>query len=329
MLTIPTRAEIEAEQCRRSFGLFVRYAWPLVEPANPFVDGYHVEAITERLEGVVRGEIRKLLINLPPRCGKSTLLSVLFPAWIWTLTPETRFLFASYAEPLATRDSRRCRAVIESAWYRERFGHLFQLSSDANLQHRFENDHTGVRLATSVGGSATGEGGDFIIIDDPHKAEESHSSGAREREIEWYGSTIATRRNNPATGSIIVIGQRIHERDLHGHLIAQGDWVSLVPADGIRATHPFLWPDDPRTQPGELLWPGRFGRGEVEELKRDLGSSRRRDSYNSVPRRPAAASSKGRGGGTTIPAPCPASTRSHNPGISRAGPPRRTGGIRG
>lgn len=272
MLRVPTAVELEAERARRSFALFVRLAWHLIEPATPFLEGFHVDAITEYVEAVMRGEIRRLIINIPPRFGKSSLMSVLFPAWVWISAPATRWLFASYAQDLASRDSRRCRDLIESPWYRERWGHVFQLSDDANRANRFENDKTGVRLATSVGGSATGEGGDFIVIDDAHKADEGDSVLARNGVIDWFGSTITTRLNNPATGAIIIIGQRLHERDLHGHLLQQGGWDHLCLPMEYEPAHPFRSPDDPRTQEGELLWPARIGPTEVAELKLGLGS---------------------------------------------------------
>jgi predicted phage terminase large subunit-like protein len=269
-MRIPTAAEIEAERARRSLPLFVRLAWSLIEPGTPFLEGFHIDAICEYLEAVVRGEIHKLIINIPPRCGKSSFVSVLFPAWVWTFAPETRWLFASYAQDLASRDSRRCRGIIESPWYKERWGHVYQLAQDANLKHRFENDRTGVRLAAGLAGGITGEGADYIVIDDAHKAEEAQSAAARTAVIEWFSSTISTRRNDPANGAIVIIGQRLHERDLHGHLLQQGGWDHLCLPMEYEPAHQFAWPRDPRTKAGELLWPARFGAEAVEELKRDL-----------------------------------------------------------
>ena len=264
-------SQIEAEQARRSLPAFVRAAWPVVE-RSPLVWGFHVDAICESLEAVARGESRRLMINLPPRHLKSTLVSVLFPAWLWITYPHLRLLCASYGIDLSTRDNLRARRLVESAWYQERYGRRVRLASDQNRKTRFETDEGGARYATSVGGAATGEGGDLLILDDPHKVDEASSAAARETALEWYDTVFATRLNDPATGSIIVIGQRVHEHDLFGHLLEIGGFDHVCLPAEFDPTHPFLWPNDPRTQEGELLCPERFGPNEIADLKRHLGS---------------------------------------------------------
>jgi hypothetical protein len=112
----------EAELASRSLGEFIRQAWPVVEPGTAFVDSWYVDVIAEYLTAADRGEIRRLVVNIPPRHGKSLLVSVFWPAWAWTSRPERRFLYASYAQSLSTRDSVRCRRLIESSWFRERWG---------------------------------------------------------------------------------------------------------------------------------------------------------------------------------------------------------------
>jgi hypothetical protein len=188
---LPSLTDLHAERARRSLSEFVRQAWHVVEPATLFKPGFHLDAICQHLAALLNGDIRRLLINLPPRHGKSRLASVLFPAWVWTSRPELRWLFASYAQSLATRDSLTTRRLIESPWYRERWGHVFELTSDQNLKARFENNRGGMRIATSVGGSATGEGGDLIVVDDAHKIEEAHSAAQRDAVLEWFdGSSL-------------------------------------------------------------------------------------------------------------------------------------------
>lgn len=165
-LTRPdARAKVERELATRSLAEFVRQAWHVIEPATILVWGFHIEAICEHLEAVSRGEIRNLLINIPPRHMKSLLVSVFWPAWEWTRWPERRFLCSSYSASLSIRDSVKCRRLIESPWYRERWGHRFTLSGDQNLKSRFDNNRSGYRLSTSVGGAVTGEGGDRILCD--------------------------------------------------------------------------------------------------------------------------------------------------------------------
>ena len=268
---LPNLISVEGELCRRSLRHFARQAWRLIEPNTPFSGNWHIDAILDVLQAVVNGEILRVLINTPPRHGKSSLCSVIWLAWAWLVDPSLRLLTASYAMPLALRDANRSRRLIESTWYRDRWGDCFKLMSDQNAKGRFENDRTGLRIATSVGGSATGEGGDIILIDDPHKLEDAFSAAARQTAIDWYSSTISSRLNDQRTGRIVVIGQRIHEHDLSGHLIESGDYEHICLPAEYEPTHPFLWPDDPRTEPDELLWPQRIGPTELERLKRSLG----------------------------------------------------------
>src|SRR5215470_2701668 len=158
--------EIDCEFATRSLGEFVRQAWHVVEPATPFVANWHIDAIVEHLEAVSRGEIRNLLINVPPRHMKSLLVSVFWPCWEWIHWPHRRWLYSSYAAQLSIRDSLKCRRLIESRWYQANWSSRFTLTSDQNQKSRFENDKSGYGLSTSVGGAATGEGGDRVICDD-------------------------------------------------------------------------------------------------------------------------------------------------------------------
>src|SRR6516164_8328554 len=152
--------DIDRELASRGLREFVRQAWPVVEPSTPFVPGWHIDAIIEHLEAVSRGQIRNLLINVPPRHMKSLLVSVFWPAWEWIRHPERRWLFSSYGAQLSIRDSVKCRRLIESPWYQRFWGNRFRLTTDQNTKTRFDNDRSGYRIATSVGGAATGEGGD-------------------------------------------------------------------------------------------------------------------------------------------------------------------------
>lgn len=266
---------LRREKAQRSLAYFVRQTWPLVEPATEYVHGWHIDAICEHLEAVTRGEIRNLIINIPPRCMKSLLVAVFWPAWVWTTRPATRWLFTSYSEQLAIRDSLKCRRVIESPWYREQWGHVFTLTDDQNQKTRFENSATGFRLAAGVGGLGTGEGGDFVVVDDPLKATDAHSDAMRTAVNTWWAETMTTRRNDPKRSGRVIIMQRLHEDDLTGHVLASGDHYEtlILPAEyepNTRVTA--LGWRDPRTQPDELLWPERFDRDALDALKRSMGS---------------------------------------------------------
>jgi hypothetical protein len=245
-----------------------------VEPATVFVPGWHIDAIVEHLEAVSRGEIRNLLINVPPRHMKSLLVSVFWPAWEWTRWPARRWLYSSYAASLSIRDSVNCRRLIESPWYQQRWGHVFRLTGDQNAKTRFDNNRAGYRLSTSVGGSVTGEGGDRIVCDDPHKVDEVESDAVRKGTIDWYDVALSTRGSDPKTSAMVVVMQRCHQQDLSGHLLEKGNWEHLcLPAEyegRSRATS--IGFVDPRQNHDDLLWPERFGKKEIEQLKLNLGS---------------------------------------------------------
>lgn len=270
----PTLADVRAEKAKRSLREYIAQAWHVVEPSSQFVRGWHIDAIAEHLEAVTRGEIRNLLINMPPRHMKSLAVSVFWPTWEWLTAPERRWLYASYAQSLSIRDSLKCRRVIESPWYQFNWGHLYQLTGDQNAKTRFENDKTGYRIATSVGGSATGEGGDRIVCDDPHNVQESESDTIRDGVLRWWDEVMSTRLNDPKTGTRVIVMQRVHEADLSGHVLGQGGYEHLcLPAEfeGGKRYTAIGW-SDPRNELGELLWPEQFGSKELTDLKSRLGS---------------------------------------------------------
>ncbi len=271
MNVLPELIDIRAERARRRLYKFVRLMWPVLEPGTPFVDGIHIRLICEALERVTRGELRRLIINIPPRYGKSNIVSVLWPVWVWLNHPERDFLTASYGQQLAEDHSGAARRLIESPPFQRWFGDRFALSPDVNQRGRYDNDRGGTRIATSIGGVATGHGGDYLILDDPMKADEAHSKAARENVIATFDYSFATRLNNPHTGAIVIVCQRLHERDLVGHLLARGGWTHLCLAAEFDPKHPYRYEHDPRTTDGELLWPAQYGAEELTKLKQDLG----------------------------------------------------------
>lgn len=266
---------VPIELAERRLRHFVRQAWHVVEPFAPFKPNWHLDAIADHLEAVEHGEIRNLLVTMPPRMGKSLTISVFYPAWRWINKPGMRFLYASYSQDLATAHSLATRRVIESDWYQARWGGRFQLAGDANLKTRFENDQRGQRYSTSVGGVVTGVGGDRIVVDDPHNVKESESEAVRATTIAWWDQAMSTRFNDPKTGARIVVMQRVHEGDLAGHLIEQGGYTHLnlpMEYEPESVTWTGLGTPDPRSDPGELLAPDRVGPDELADLKVRLGS---------------------------------------------------------
>lgn len=271
LTSLATKTQIEAELCKRSLHEFVKRSWFIVEPSTKFIDNWHIQGICKYLEACVRGDIRNLIINIPPRHCKSLLMNVFFPAWVWSFAPEKKFLFSSYAEDLAIRDSVNCRKLVTSTWYQERFE--LELTKDQNQKSRFENTKGGYRISVGVGGGATGEGGDYIITDDPLKAQDASSEATRNTVNFWWNNTMSTRLNDPQTGVKLIIQQRLHEDDLTGHLLKGTEKYELLvlPAEyeGERFISSIGF-RDPRTEKGELLWPERFGQPEIQSLKNQL-----------------------------------------------------------
>lgn len=274
--------KIDALKNERSLYRFLSNGWRYIDP-SPFTPGWPIEAVAEHLQAVCDGELRRLIINIPPRCAKSSLTSVAFPAWVWTQKqisptsgPGVQFLHASYAQQLALRDSVKCRRLIESPWYKERWGDRFSLTGDQNTKTRFDNTSGGSRLSTSVGSALTGEGGSIIVVDDPNAAQEAFSEATIETTIEWWDSALSTRLNDPKTGAFVVIQQRLSEEDLTGHILSKdkGEWTHLMLPMRYEPERSFVtsigW-KDPREEPGQLLWPERFGEQEVDILERQLG----------------------------------------------------------
>jgi len=280
LLSNLTLEQVRAEKYRRSLREFTKAAWPTIEPGVDFQNNWHVDAISDHLQAVAEGDIKRLIINVPPRHMKSISVAVALPAWTWTHQPEKKFLYASYASSLSIRDSTKCRRLIDSPWYKRHFGEKFELTGDQNQKQRFENDKTGYRIATSVGGALTGDGGDIICIDDPHNVVDSDSSKVREGVLEWWDQAMQTRLNDPRTGAFVIIMQRVHELDLTGHILANelgNEWNHLCLPARYEIGHPtpsksMLGFSDPRTKEGELLWPERIDDRTLSTLERSLGS---------------------------------------------------------
>lgn len=271
----------ECERLESSFIDFFAAAWHEIDPA-PLQLNWHHEAIAEHLEAVAYGQIRKLLINIPPRHTKTLLASVAFPAWLWCqepdedyplIGPHAKFLCLSYSDQLAMDNATMARRLVNSQWYRSRWGHRIQITSDQDAKNKFDTVQGGTRISASFGGSVLGRGGDIRIIDDPHKADEAESEVIREGVLRTYDGTLKSRITDPHTSAEIIIMQRLHEADLAGHVLdADEDFVHLnLPAeyeDGRHCVTRIGW-EDPRKDDGELLWPDRFGSKELEPFKRN------------------------------------------------------------
>ena len=266
-------ADLDAERCRRDFHAFVVDAWPYVEQTTVYVDGWHIRMLCDYLQALAEGKIpsNSLLINIPPRHMKSLLVNVFFPAWIWARSPGDKFLCFSYSSDLTIRDSMKCRALIGSNWYQMRFQVSINPRNDTKDQ--FENMTGGYRYCFGTGGSIAGQGGDYLLIDDPLEISRANSKADREKVNYVYDNAIAMRGNDPKTVKKILIMQMLHDDDLCGHVMARGDpWEQLIlPAEyeGPRFQSS-IRRADPRKEIGALLWPERFGPDEIARMKQTL-----------------------------------------------------------
>lgn len=268
-------AAFERELCSRSLSEFVQSAWHVLEPSQPYVHGWHVDAICDHLEAVTRGEINRLLINIPPGTMKSSLACVYWNAWEWGPKgmPHVRFISASHDGELATRDTRRTRMLVQSEWYQSLWPLAF--TSDQNQKTFFENEKTGFRQSCAVS-SMTGRRGDRVAWDDPHSVEAALSSLKRETALRVFQETLPTRLNNPADSAIVIIMQRLHENDVSGYILESELGyehlclpMELEPARKCATSIGFT---DPRTEEGELLFPERFPREVVDRDKKVMGA---------------------------------------------------------
>ena len=235
-------------------------AWHLVEQ-DSFVDGWHIKAICQALEALYydRIESNNLVMNIPPRHMKSLLVDVFFPAWVWTKAPSKKFLCLSYAESTIAEITGKTRKLVGSAWYQEHFN--VPLASKPDTTTKFANVHGGYVYSFGFGGAVTGGGADFIVVDDPLKSTDASSDPVRNKVNEDYDDAIANRLNDPMTGKRIIIMQRLHERDLVGHLIFKKmkfeHIVFPFEYEGTRFTST-IGIEDLRTTVGDVLWKGRW-----------------------------------------------------------------------
>jgi predicted phage terminase large subunit-like protein len=265
---------VERELCKRSLAHFARRAWHVLEPAAPLKWGWALDAICQHLEAVTDGDITRLLMNVPPGSMKSLLTGVIWPAWEWGPRgmPEMRYIGTAHEETLAIRDSRKCRDLIKSEWYQKLWP--LELSRDLDGKREFGNVHKGSRQARSFT-SMTGVRGDRIILDDPISADNANSAVKLEAAKIAFTETLPTRVNSDKS-AIVVIMQRLSEKDVSGVILEMGlPYVHLyIPMrfeEGHRCVTSIGWAD-PRTKEGELMFPERFGEQQVSELERTLGS---------------------------------------------------------
>lgn len=219
----------QSQLARRSLVYYYEHvAWPIIEPGRVFLPNWHIECIAEWMEAVIRGECQRLIINVPPRYGKTGLITIAAPTWSWIEQVNKRWLFVSYALDLSTEHSIKRRNLLLAAIYQRRWPHV-QLSEDRNLKMEFSNTSQGHMIASSVGGVLTGRGGDIIVLDDPLSPTQAWSKADRTECNRFLDQTLSTRLDDKRKGAVVVVMQRLHTEDATGHLLSQGFQLLTLP----------------------------------------------------------------------------------------------------
>lgn len=271
-------AEIRA-QCTTLLG-FVKQAWHVLEPSQPYIEGLPIQAMSEHLEAVHFGYITRLLTNVPPGTMKSLLHGVFFPAWEWgpQAKPSTRYIGTAHNIELASRDSLKFKKLVESDWFQGLWGDRVMRSTPWS-ETEITNTATGFRKATAFT-AITGERANRVIVDDPLSVNDADSQTVRKKVLRLFREAVPTRLNDRTKDAIMVVMQRLHDDDPSGYILRnlRDQYTCLVlpmEYDPARKCQTILGPkrwEDPRTKEGELLFPERFPRDLVELDKITMGA---------------------------------------------------------
>jgi predicted phage terminase large subunit-like protein len=264
-----------------SFYEFFKAAWIVVEPAVPLSTNWHhkyiCDTLQEECERIIRQEpkTKDIIINVPFRSTKS-LIVVMFPVWAWIKSPKLRFITSSYSATLSIELATKSRDIIFSDWFKKRWEDVFHIKKDQNLKERYENNHIGMRRATSVGGTVTGQGGDFLIVDDPLSPQMANSATERDNANEWYRTTFYSRLNQADIGVRIIIMQRVHEDDLSGFLLDRETRLNYkhicIPATNTDGNIKPKSLEKFYNKDTGLFWEDRFSQKVLDDYKNALGT---------------------------------------------------------
>lgn len=266
---------VKHKACRAEFGAFLEEAFRIMHPGARFSPGFHIDVLCFTLEEVYAGNLKRLIINMPPRSLKSFTVSVAWPAWLLGREPSLKLLTASYCEALAGRAAQESRVLAESGAYGRIFPNLAFLPGE-NKRSSYVTKERGGRRSVSVGGAVTGEGGDILILDDPLNAPDANSPLKRAYANNWFAEAFLSRLNNPAEGAAVIVMQRLHPDDLTGYLLReQKDAWHMLTLPAIAEHKEIFFPGCPRRervrQKGEALDAGRAGADTLRALRSALG----------------------------------------------------------
>lgn len=283
--------EADRRQCEESYYHFFQRAWcEVLEASTPLVNNWHIHYLCwraqEEVERIARGEPKKhdIIINVPPRSLKTSIFTIMLQAWAWIRWPWMKFLTASYDDGLAAEHAVATRRLIRSQWYQSYWSDRYSLSGDQGLKTSFQNDKLGIRIATSVGGSATGRGGDLIICDDPLSAKQADSEVYRKGAIDWWDKTMFSRLNDPNVGVRIIVMQRLHEEDLTGNeLEKRRERYEHICLSADQTKGPVSPEHLRELYTGDLLFPQRFSKEFLAEAQKSLGEYGLAGQYYQLP----------------------------------------------
>ena len=259
---------------RLHLALFAERCFAHLNPGTPYIHNWHLDLIADRLERVARGEIKRLIINVPPRSMKSITASVAFPAWVLGHAPNKSLICVSYSQELSDKHAEDTRTIMQSSWYQALFP--TRLSSKRPSLSFLKTFQGGGRRATSVGGTLTGLGADIILIDDPLKPGDARGA-ARKSANDWLDNTLLSRLNNKKEGAIVIIMQRLHLDDTVGHVLQHGGWdVVTLPAIAIEderfSFQNWVGMQKHARKPGDVLQPEREPLEVLEALRKQMES---------------------------------------------------------
>jgi len=276
---------------RKDFPLFIGKVAKSLAPDHPFLMNWHIEALAWHMELIRMGKLRRLIINMPPRSLKSIVASVAFPAFSLGHDPSRRIICITYGNDLSIKFANDCRAIINSPWYRAVFRDM-RLSKIKNTETEIVTTRGGFRLATSVGGTLTGRGGDLVIVDDPLKPSDALSDAKREFTNQWFQNTLFSRLDDKRTGAMVIVMQRLHMDDLAGVLTRASDDWTVLNLGAIAETDESILISDTETHlrmAGEALHPEREPLAVLNKIKADIGSDTFSAQYQQSPVPPGGA----------------------------------------
>jgi predicted phage terminase large subunit-like protein len=276
-------AAARAENARRSYKAFIEQAWPTIEPGTPLIWGWAMDALVEHVEAVVRRDIKRLVICVPPGFGKSRFVRVFAPAWQWVQDPYHKFLSASYSLDLTIRDNLDARRLLTSDWYSNTFD--IRIAEDDAGKTGFSLETYGSLKAVTVGGKTTGWRGDTFLIDDPLNVQDANSAVKRAEALQWFSEAAQSRINSAANSAIVVVMQRVHEDDVAALAMEMGYDSLVIPMrwdEQFRRTTAIGW-TDPRKEEGELAFPERFPQEWVDQTEKNLGPYAFASQYQQTP----------------------------------------------